>query len=593
MTWEAPIELRPSAEGDVKPAPSRRSTGLNLVRAVYIIPYDRAERSGARQAIKDVLMLARGFFADQLRLYGYGNRSFNYEDDPSQSGTALIHVVQETNPTYTAAWFRGADAYASYFNLRQRAAAAGYGTYPAYNPGEVWLIVGDIHQFNSDGTVIGVNQAGAGGDVIGGGGGTGVSQSFSLAYAMNNFGSLADLRNFQSQSVDLGDLMAPYNPPPGPYDFVYNITAPWYDGSTISQVASSSLGSLIHELSHGFGLFHDFKLDANAHGNLMGNGFRGIRGWYLPDSFPADHTRLSYSAALMLGVNRFFTPASLFGDNTPPTIQAYDSGDIAQDSQGLLHIGFTAQDSGGSGLAVAVLQSASGVDAELPLSGNSGTWAFDLYDYNPDADTQYMINVYDGADNAAVQTFHVTPRAPGHNLPPMLVFKASRNQVLPGETITLDSSATYDRIYNSGTGVYDPNYGTQLNFTWDLDGNGSFETDSGHLRQFQTSFPSPGIRMVRMRAADAAGFAAVSPPMPIETIDHVISSLIYAKFDWSGLETGSQWYPFNTLPEALGAVTAPGTVRIFAGSTFETPRITQQVRLEATGGSVRIGAANP
>lgn len=107
--------------------------------------------------------------------------TFNIEDDPNQPGTPLIHMFKETNPSRTAAWFRGAGGFDSYYNLRLSASQAGYGSYSTFTDGENWLIVGDIHQFNADGTISGKANAGAGA-ATGSGGGVCVSHSYAMAY---------------------------------------------------------------------------------------------------------------------------------------------------------------------------------------------------------------------------------------------------------------------------------------------------------------------------------------------------------------------------------------------------------------------------
>jgi hypothetical protein len=66
---------------------------------------------------------------------------------------------------------------------------------------------------------------------------------------------------------------------------------------------------------------------------------------------------------------------------------------------------------------------------------------------------------------------------------------------------------------------------------------------------------------------------------------------VWADFAWGGQETGEQATPYNTLAEALSTVQAGGTIKIKAGAGAETPRIVKQVRIEAAGGTARIGVA--
>ena len=67
------------------------------------------------------------------------------------------------------------------------------------------------------------------------------------------------------------------------------------------------------------------------------------------------------------------------------------------------------------------------------------------------------------------------------------------------------------------------------------------------------------------------------------------SPLVWLDFDYTGTELGTPSQPFSTLADALGNVSDSGTVRIYTGTSSETPRITQPVRLEAYDGIVRIG----
>ncbi|MCS6923919.1 MAG: M12 family metallo-peptidase [Fimbriimonadales bacterium] len=70
---------------------------------------------------------------------------------------------------------------------------------------------------------------------------------------------------------------------------------------------------------------------------------------------------------------------------------------------------------------------------------------------------------------------------------------------------------------------------------------------------------------------------------------------IWVQFDYSGLERGVFTQPFNTVAEGVNAITeyptfVIPTLYIKAGSSNERPRITKRMRVEACGGTVRIGA---
>jgi hypothetical protein len=64
---------------------------------------------------------------------------------------------------------------------------------------------------------------------------------------------------------------------------------------------------------------------------------------------------------------------------------------------------------------------------------------------------------------------------------------------------------------------------------------------------------------------------------------------VWVDFLWDGPYLGTEEEPFRTLADGLAAVTPGGAVILDPASSAETPRITQAVRLESTGGPVRIG----
>jgi hypothetical protein len=76
-------------------------------------------------------------------------------------------------------------------------------------------------------------------------------------------------------------------------------------GRKLGDVAGSAFGVIAHELGHGFGLSHDKTNDRNRKGNLMGNGFRGMRGYFRPD-LTDDFCVLSERNAAILNKSKFF-----------------------------------------------------------------------------------------------------------------------------------------------------------------------------------------------------------------------------------------------------------------------------------------------
>ncbi|MEN6626236.1 MAG: choice-of-anchor D domain-containing protein [Candidatus Sumerlaeia bacterium] len=75
------------------------------------------------------------------------------------------------------------------------------------------------------------------------------------------------------------------------------------------------------------------------------------------------------------------------------------------------------------------------------------------------------------------------------------------------------------------------------------------------------------------------------------TYENVLDpSLVWVQFGFAGTELGTPANPFNTIGEGVAAASSGATVRVLTGQSSEHPRITKAMRIEASGGAVRIGA---
>ncbi len=81
----------------------------------------------------------------------------------------------------------------------------------------------------------------------------------------------------------------------------------------------------------------------------------------------------------------------------------------------------------------------------------------------------------------------------------------------------------------------------------------------------------------------------VTQNMSLRAIFAERSPIIWVNFGYSGVPRGTPTEPFPTLVGGLAAVEPGGTIRIAAGQTSECGRINQPVRIEAIGGTVRLG----
>ena len=87
----------------------------------------------------------------------------------------------------------------------------------------------------------------------------------------------------------------------------------------------------------------------------------------------------------------------------------------------------------------------------------------------------------------------ITLDPPHSPQPPYASFTATPNRVLVGQTVTFDGSASTDSS------------GQITDYSWDLDGSGTFATDTGTSPGLSHVFSSPGTYSVTLRVSDSNG----------------------------------------------------------------------------------------
>jgi subtilisin-like proprotein convertase family protein len=98
----------------------------------------------------------------------------------------------------------------------------------------------------------------------------------------------------------------------------------------------------------------------------------------------------------------------------------------------------------------------------------------------------------DGAQRTATTTLNVIATTP-----PSPAFVATPNPVLAGQPVAFDAGGSTDD-------------GTIVRYEWDLDGNGSYETDGGASPLVTRSFPNATVMSIGVRATDDDGRTAVA-----------------------------------------------------------------------------------
>jgi PKD repeat protein len=100
--------------------------------------------------------------------------------------------------------------------------------------------------------------------------------------------------------------------------------------------------------------------------------------------------------------------------------------------------------------------------------------------------------------NRALDASTIAAHYAGNPQAPSASFSSSPNPADVGQTVSLDASSSTS-----------PN-GAITKYEWDLDGNGSFETNTGASATTTTSFSTPGPATVGLRVTDAAGKSATT-----------------------------------------------------------------------------------
>jgi PKD repeat protein len=132
------------------------------------------------------------------------------------------------------------------------------------------------------------------------------------------------------------------------------------------------------------------------------------------------------------------------------------------------------------------------------FSAGTIDWAWALA---PEPDSRIIQATYNILSEMGVQPgtpTEVTLDPPSGPQPPKSSFLVTPSPAQPNQTVTFDGSSSTDA--DGGIAKYE----------WDLDGNGTFETDSGSNPVVKTSYANVGVYTVRLRVTDEQGQTAVS-----------------------------------------------------------------------------------
>ena len=134
------------------------------------------------------------------------------------------------------------------------------------------------------------------------------------------------------------------------------------------------------------------------------------------------------------------------------------------------------------------------VEYQWDLNGNG---KYETHTSSPELKTSFAT---EGTENIGLRVIdnhgasaNVTHTLTVGNLPPVAKLSASPNPGLVGQTVTLNASESTDQ-------------GTITGYKWDLNGEGTYETNTGTTPTVTTSFKTPGTQ----RSAWKSPIATVS-----------------------------------------------------------------------------------
>jgi hypothetical protein len=222
------------------------------VRVIYIVPADAQPWLEVKQRATECLEDLQWFFADEMQRLGFGSMTFEIAMD--EEGSLDFYQLKSDliRDEFLKNYYNSCKSTVSSYRLRN----FNYITIYFY---EAYSINNGI-----------VNDAGCGGGQRGRGGEAFIS-SLQLKMARREW--LTNNNNYGGEVFDWIDS-----------EPMKNNTLSWNGrGLTLGDVSGSGFGIIAHELAHCFNLPPQEVGQRGSHGLLMGNGCRGMRGYFQPE----------------------------------------------------------------------------------------------------------------------------------------------------------------------------------------------------------------------------------------------------------------------------------------------------------------------
>ena len=243
------------------------------VRVIYIVPSDAEPWGDAKQRANDCLEDIQWFFADEMKRLGYGRKTFEIARDEADS--IVFHQIN-SNLTRDDFGFK-------YWNNCKNA---------AQDHGLRNLDCVTVYFYEGYSIANGVVEAGSRGNAKGNGGEAFLS-SLHLKLAIREW-----LANNQGYGGKVFDWISSESMGDGALNWNGR-------GRRLGDLAGAGFGIIAHELAHCFAVPKQEKMSRSRSGPLMGNGCRGMRGYFRPD-LTGDRCVLREEDAAVLDKSNFF-----------------------------------------------------------------------------------------------------------------------------------------------------------------------------------------------------------------------------------------------------------------------------------------------
>jgi PKD repeat protein len=188
------------------------------------------------------------------------------------------------------------------------------------------------------------------------------------------------------------------------------------------------------------------------------------------------------------------------------------------------------------------------------------------------------VAVYDRALSGATVANHYALTI--QNTPPEASFTASPNPAPTGGVISLNASASKD-----------PD-GTIAKYEWDLDGNGSYETNTGKTAAATASYATPGAHSIGLRVTDGGGATATTTrTVTVQNQNPTASFLVTPNPAFTGstvsFDAAASGDPDGTIAKYEWDLDGNGTYETDAGTSASSNRSyptigTRQIGLRVT-----------